>query len=85
VAVRLWRGMSRGLSRLRWPLAGLAALVVIVACVLVIPQWLVRWELGAPALTLVPLIRPVWLGAAAMDENRGCPAKLGFPWCERAR
>jgi hypothetical protein len=25
------------------------------------------------------------LTAAAMDENRACPAKLGFPWCERAR
>jgi uncharacterized protein YjbI with pentapeptide repeats len=48
----LWRGMSHGLVRLRWLLAGLAALVVILACVLVIPQWLVRWELGAQASTL---------------------------------
>jgi hypothetical protein len=31
------------------------------------------------------LLRPPWLTAAAMDENRACPAKLGFPWCERAR
>jgi uncharacterized protein YjbI with pentapeptide repeats len=52
MAARLWRGISRGLARLRWPLAGLAAMVVILACVLVIPQWLVRWELGASARTL---------------------------------
>jgi uncharacterized protein YjbI with pentapeptide repeats len=52
MAGRLWRGISRGLARLRWPLAGLAALVIILACVLVIPQWLVRWELGAQARTL---------------------------------
>src|SRR5215217_5001320 len=35
--------------------------------------------------TAVPctlLIRPTWPGAAARDENRVCPAKLGFPWCE---
>lgn len=38
--------------RLRWPLAGLAALAVVLACVLVIPQWLVRWELGAAARAL---------------------------------
>jgi hypothetical protein len=54
VPTRLWRDISHGLSRVRWPLAGLAALVVILACVLVIPQWLVRWELGAPARTLSP-------------------------------
>jgi hypothetical protein len=42
------------MSHLRWPLAGLAALVVILACVLVIPRWLVRWELGAQARTLSP-------------------------------
>jgi hypothetical protein len=52
VAGRLWHGMSRGLTRVRWPLAGLVALVIILACVLVIPQWLVRWELGAQARTL---------------------------------
>jgi hypothetical protein len=51
---RRWPGISRALVRVRWPLAGLAALVVILACVLVVPQWLVRWELGAPARTLSP-------------------------------
>jgi DNA replication protein DnaC len=25
------------------------------------------------------LIRPAWPGAATRDENRACPAKLGFP------
>jgi hypothetical protein len=50
----LWHNIRRGLARVRWPLAGLAALVVILACVLAIPQWLVRWELGAPARTLSP-------------------------------
>jgi hypothetical protein len=55
MAGRLWRGISRRLGRLRWPLAGLAALEVILACVLVIPQWLVRWELGASAHTLNPV------------------------------
>jgi uncharacterized protein YjbI with pentapeptide repeats len=54
MAGRLWRGIGRGLARVRWPLAGLAALVVILACVLVIPQWLVHWELGAPASSLSP-------------------------------
>jgi uncharacterized protein YjbI with pentapeptide repeats len=52
VAGRFWHRITRGLARVRWPLAGLAALVVILACVLLIPQWLVRWELGAPAGTL---------------------------------
>jgi hypothetical protein len=37
---RLWDRISRGLSRHPWPLAGLAALVVILACMLAIPQWL---------------------------------------------
>src|SRR6266511_4303229 len=54
MAGRLWRGINRGLARVRWPLAGLAALVVILACVLVIPQWLVHWELGATASSLSP-------------------------------
>ncbi|HEX8135211.1 MAG TPA: pentapeptide repeat-containing protein [Actinomycetes bacterium] len=49
---RRWPGLSRALARVRWPLAGLAALVLILACVLVIPQWLVRWELGAQVRTL---------------------------------
>jgi hypothetical protein len=40
------------LARLRWPLAGLAALLVVLACVLVVRQWLVRWELGDLAHTL---------------------------------
>jgi hypothetical protein len=52
MAGRLWRGIRHGLARFRWPLAGMAALVVVLACVLVIPQWLVSWELGAPARTL---------------------------------
>jgi hypothetical protein len=49
---RRWPGISRALARVRWPLAVLAALLVILACVLVIPQWLVRWELGAQVRTL---------------------------------
>lgn len=40
--------VRQGLARFRWPLAGVAALVVVLACVLVVPQRLVRWELGAP-------------------------------------
>jgi hypothetical protein len=31
------------------------------------------------------LIRPPWPVAATRDENRACPAKLGSPWCGRAR
>jgi hypothetical protein len=54
MAGRRWPGISRALARVRWPLAGLAALVIILACVLVIPQWLIRWELGAQARTLTP-------------------------------
>jgi hypothetical protein len=38
--------------RFGWPLAGLAALVVVLACVLVLPQWLVERELGAATSTL---------------------------------
>jgi uncharacterized protein YjbI with pentapeptide repeats len=49
---RLWHRIGRGLVRARWPLAGLAAVVVVLACMLVIPQWLLRWELGASARTL---------------------------------
>jgi len=54
MAGRLWHLLSSGLARSRWPLAGLAALVVVLACVLVVPQWLVGWELGASAHTLTP-------------------------------
>src|SRR6266508_3424897 len=54
MAGRLWRGIGRRLARVRWPLGGLAALVVILACVLVIPQWLVHWQLGATASSLSP-------------------------------
>jgi len=52
MAGRLWHLIRQGLARFRWPLAGLAALMVVLACVLVIPQWLLGWELGAPARTL---------------------------------
>jgi uncharacterized protein YjbI with pentapeptide repeats len=48
----LWQRIRHGLARVRWPLAGLSALVVILACVLLIPQWLLRWELGAQARML---------------------------------
>jgi hypothetical protein len=65
VAGRLWRSTSRELLRRRWPLAGLAALAVILACVLVIPAWLVRWELGAQARTLSPADK-----AKAMNDVR---------------
>jgi hypothetical protein len=61
-----WDNISRGLARVRWPLAGLAASVVILACVLVIPQWLVHWELGAQAHTLTPADR-----AKATNDVRG--------------
>ena len=40
---------------------------------------------AACLLTVDFRIRPPWPGAATRDENRGGPAKLGFPWCERAR
>jgi hypothetical protein len=49
---RLWRLLRHGLAQFRWALAGLTALVVVLTCVLVIPQWLVRWELGTLAPTL---------------------------------
>jgi hypothetical protein len=52
MATRLWHSIKKALAPFRWPLAGLAALVIIVACVLVVPQWLVRWELGASVRTL---------------------------------
>src|SRR6266511_1161626 len=45
-------------------------------------------EAGRAAVRLAfaePIFRPSWPMAAATDENRACPAKLGFPWCERAR
>jgi hypothetical protein len=62
---RLWRPLKRWLARFRWPLAGLAALVVVLACVLVVPQWLVRWELGDAAPTLSAAER-----AKAMNDVR---------------
>jgi hypothetical protein len=49
---RLWRLIRHGFVRARWPLAGLGAFLVALACVVVIPQWLVRWELGASMRTL---------------------------------
>jgi Pentapeptide repeats (8 copies) len=52
MAGRPWRVTRRTLERLLWSLGGLAALVVVLACVLVVPQWLVGWELGASARTL---------------------------------
>jgi hypothetical protein len=62
----LWRGITQPLARFRWPLAGLAALVVVLACVLVVPQWLVQWELGASARTLTAPER-----AKAINDVRG--------------
>jgi hypothetical protein len=52
MAGSLWHLVWRGLARFRWPLAGLVALAIILACMLVIPQWLVRWDLGAQVRTL---------------------------------
>jgi hypothetical protein len=52
MAGRRWRLIRQALARFRWSLAGLAALLVVLACVLIIPRWLVGWELGAPARTL---------------------------------
>jgi hypothetical protein len=43
---------------------------------------------GMAFSTAVPcslLIRPPWPWAATRDEDRVGPAKLGFPWCKRAR
>jgi uncharacterized protein YjbI with pentapeptide repeats len=48
----LWYLIRAGLTRLRWLLAGLAAVAIVLVCVLVVPQWLVQWELGAMAPTL---------------------------------
>jgi hypothetical protein len=48
MAQRLWHSTRQGLTRARWQLAGLTALLL----VLVVPQWLVRWELGAQARAL---------------------------------
>jgi Pentapeptide repeats (8 copies) len=52
MAGRLWHLIRHGLVRLRWPLSGLVAVMVILACVLVIPRCLVQWELGASVRTL---------------------------------
>jgi Pentapeptide repeats (8 copies) len=52
MAQRLWHSTRQGLTRARWQLAGLTALLLVLACVLVVPQWLVRWELGAQARAL---------------------------------
>ena len=52
MAQRLWHSTRQGLTRARWQLAGLTALLLVLACVLVAPQWLVRWELGAQARAL---------------------------------
>jgi hypothetical protein len=52
MARRLWHLSRHRLARLHWPLVGLAATAVILAWMLVIPQWLVGWELGASARTL---------------------------------
>jgi uncharacterized protein YjbI with pentapeptide repeats len=52
MARRLWQRIRRGLERSHWPLAGLAALALILVCVLVIPKLLVGWDLGTPARTL---------------------------------
>jgi hypothetical protein len=37
MARRLWHLIRHGLGRFRWPLAGLVAFLVVLACVLVIP------------------------------------------------
>jgi hypothetical protein len=60
--------MGQGLARLRWPLASLAALLAVLACVLIIPQWLVRWELGALAPTLTAADK-----ANAINDVRATP------------
>jgi hypothetical protein len=52
MAQRLWHSTRQGLTRARWQLAGLTALLLVLACVLVAPQWLVRWELGAQTRAL---------------------------------
>jgi hypothetical protein len=48
----LWPRVTRGLARVRWSLAGLGALVIVLACVLVIPRWLVRQDLGVSESSL---------------------------------
>jgi hypothetical protein len=62
----LWLGIKQWLMRFRWPLAGLAALVVVLACVLVAPEWLMQKELGAAAGTLTAPER-----AKAINDVRG--------------
>ena len=57
MARRLWRLITHRLARVRWLLAGLLATGVILACVLAIPQLLVRWELGASVRTLPAMDR----------------------------
>jgi hypothetical protein len=52
MAQRLWHSTRQELTRARWQLAGLTALLLVLACVLVVPQWLVRWELGAQTRAL---------------------------------
>jgi uncharacterized protein YjbI with pentapeptide repeats len=46
---RFLRLTLQRLTRFRWTLIGLAALVVVLACILALPQMLVDWELGAQA------------------------------------
>ena len=62
----LWPGITQRLTHFRWQLAGLVALVIVLACVLVVPQWLVQWELGASARTLTAPER-----AKAINDVRG--------------
>lgn len=62
---RLWRPIGHRLVSLRWPLACLAASLIVLACMVVIPQGLVRWELGAQTDTLTAADR-----ARALNDIR---------------
>jgi uncharacterized protein YjbI with pentapeptide repeats len=52
LVAQLWHQIMWQLARLRWPLASLVAAVVVLASILVVPSWLVHWELGPAARTL---------------------------------
>jgi hypothetical protein len=48
MAARLWGVTRDGLVRLRWPLVGLSAILIVV----IIPRWLLQWDLGAQVRAL---------------------------------
>ena len=53
---------------------GVAVAVGVLVCVLVIPQWLVRWELGAPARTLTASDKAKAINDARLRELKASGA-----------